>query len=121
MKEADFLIASTTTLKFIDENKLHPFLKKSSTVFQLKLDRNRKDDDLSYLFYLPFTVEQEEAMIYAAIYDYSGQAGLGINILWDNEEANEDEMEIVSIPSKYFNYIPSVTLTKGKYYLGIVP
>lgn len=33
MKEADFLITSATTLAFIDENKLHPFTRKSNSVY----------------------------------------------------------------------------------------
>lgn len=84
------------------------------------MNRSRKADDLSFLFYLPFTIESEEAIIYASILDYSGQAGLGVNIIRDSDQ-EDDTFEVVSVPSKYFNYIPPVSLTRGKYYLGIIP
>ena len=47
--------------------------------------------------------------------------GKGIGIRVKNNQKNEEDLEIVtqSIPAKYFNYIPSTTLPKGKYLLEI--
>jgi hypothetical protein len=85
---------------------------KSNEVYIVKLDRNRLENDMSYIHYLPFTIDSEEAMVYAAIFDYSGQASLGVNIMKDvSDEPGEDEFEVVSTPGKYFNYIAPVSLT----------
>lgn len=47
--------------------------------------------------------------------------GQGIGIRIKNNEETEEDLDIVvqSIPAKYFNYIPSTTLPKGKYLLEI--
>jgi hypothetical protein len=47
--------------------------------------------------------------------------GQGIGIRVKSKQQNEEDLEIVtqSIPAKYFNYIPSTTLPKGKYILEI--
>ena len=47
---------------------------------------------------MKFEVQEEEAMIYAAIFDYTGFAGLGLTI---TKQDLDNDWEVVSVPSKY--------------------
>lgn len=72
-----------------------------------------------------FEIKDEEGLLYGSVIDYSqgqpgtkeDQMGQGIGIRIRDMEDNEIVVE--SIPDKYFNYIPSTTLPKGKYLLEI--
>ena len=78
---------------------------------------NMKGNEDGYIQKLKFEVNEEEALIYAAVFDYSGYAGLGLSIV--SADASDDDWEARSVPSKYFSYIPPVSLTQGVYYLVI--
>ena len=56
--------------------------------------------------------------MFAAVYDYSGIANLGLTIIKDKED---EEFEVNSVAGKYHNYIKPVSLTKGNYILLIEP
>lgn len=67
-------------------------------------------------------------MVYAAIFDYTMHANLGLKIykvveenLEQDQVVIEEDFSILSVPGKYFNYIPPVTLQKGKYHLSFEP
>ncbi len=75
---------------------------------------------------MEFEVKEEEALVYGSVIDYSqgilgskedqqmGQ-GIGVRI----RESGQGVVVVESRPDKYFNYIPSTTLQKGKYWLEI--
>ena len=67
---------------------------------------------------MAFEIKEEEGEIYAAIYDYSGIANLGMSIV---KQTDNEDFEVTSIPGKYYSYIQPVTLTKGIYHLVIEP
>jgi hypothetical protein len=115
MKESNMIIGTKFMLNWIDQERLHPFVRKSDKVYQTSLKSKNDNEDFSYK--LKFDVQEEEAMIYAAIFDYSGYASLGLTITKADEL--DDDWESSSIPGKYFSYIPPVSLTKGSYYLTI--
>lgn len=68
---------------------------------------------------IPFKVEEDTTEVYAAVFDYTGVANLGLTILRDNSA--DDEFEINSVPGKYHSFIKPVSLSKGSYLLLIEP
>ncbi len=121
-RESGYLLLTTQALKFIDGGKLSPFIS-NGKIYHVR------DSGEEVIYSTEFEVEGEDSMIYASIVDYSqgstgtgdimGQ-GLGIRITKQVElSENEEQMEIESVPEKYFNYIPSVTLSKGKYVFSV--
>lgn len=57
------------------------------------------DDKTPFMVALKFEVKEEEALIFASVYDYSGVASLGLMIT--DADDLEDDWEVVSVPGKY--------------------
>lgn len=119
LKESEFLVGTSYMVSWMNENSLKAFTPKSTTTYQAKYKQAKKGEERFQLA-LPFTVKDEEAQVYGAVYEYTGVANLGMAIIKDVDEES-DYFEINSVPSKYHNYLYPTTLTKGDYYLLIEP
>lgn len=74
------------------------------TAYSSKITAN-DDDNEGIVISLPFKIETEEALVYAAIFDYQAadSVTLGLSIVKDMQNDDDDSIELISIPEKYYS------------------
>lgn len=89
LKESSFILGSKKVMETFKVTSLTPFTPKNTKVYQAEFKTGTNTDD-SFMPSLPFEVKEQNNIIYAQIYEYSGRSDLFLTIYADGSEFKGD-------------------------------